>query len=145
MTTAITTLEAAIHTWWADATLPKAVALNSLLGVASLVTGDMQNDDGTFADVPYCTLNRESNSQAWQTNCGRFDSGLLRFQVWHSDHAAGMAIRQAIVNCFDNQEYEIDDVTIESMQFQNDLAIQEEDGVWQFLIDFSVIHKVRVA
>lgn len=142
----VATLEGAIHAWWASSS-----ALVALLPVVRVFTGRNQDDDpddeeDTQVDGedfdPYCTINREGNSDDHRTNCGRYDSALMRFQLWHTNHAAGSAIAQAIIDCFDNQEYTKDGVHIERMRRSNDLAIQEDDGVWQFLIDFSVLHKV---
>ena len=135
--------EAVIHAWWADATDALAVALNTLLPVAKVATGTQfaEADDAIHAGLPFASLNRESSNDAYRTNCGRTDNTLIRLQIWHEIFDAGNAIKEAAIACFDNREYATSDRQIVSIRRSNDFNLQEDDGVWQFLIDFIVVNR----
>ena len=126
-------IEGAIHSWWADGTIPAAVALNALLPVARVFTGDKQIEESTFS--PFAKINREGEPGANYTNCGRRDDVLIRLTIWHENEASGKAIADAAVACFDNQGRP---PAIETIRKSNRFHIQEDDGVWQFVIDFLV-------
>jgi hypothetical protein len=126
-------IEATIHDWYAA-----SASLVALLPASRFVTGHVQ--DETQQDLPYCTLNRESDAPSYRTNCGRMDAASLRFQLWHEAWNSGNTIADAIVAAFDNGERTAGAITIHSMRLSNRFHLQEDDGVWQFLLDFDVTY-----
>lgn len=131
-------VEGAIHVWWATATDAATVALRALLPANKVVTGQQQDEN---ASLPYATINRESSPVTTRTNCNAIDSTLIRLQIWHENFDEGQAIKDAAIECFDPSDFNefiADGVRIFDIRKANDLNFQEDDGVWQFLIDFLV-------
>lgn len=124
-------IEQAIHEILADNTNPNAVALAALLPSARVVTGDGQSD----LTLPYATVNLASENAEYRSNASTIRQPSIRIQVWHDDHAAGVAIREAIRVLFDNQEFSTSVGNLLLTRVENTFAIQEPDGVWQFVID----------
>jgi hypothetical protein len=127
-------IEKAIHEIITNAAYPNAVALLALLPATKIATGT--NHD---KELPYCSINRESNSAEYRSNVGGQRRYLVRFQVWHDVHAAGLAISEAIQNLFENEDFSTLESDLIQTRHENDFAIQEEDGTWQFVIDIQVI------
>jgi hypothetical protein len=129
-------IEQAIHEIIADVSNPDAVALLALLPASRIATGE--NHDQTF---PYASVSLESNAPEYRANKGGTRRPVIRFQVWHDDHAEGVAIRTAIETLFENKSFETTTKDLISTRHENSLAIQEDDGSWQFLIDVQTITK----
>lgn len=126
-------IERAIHEILADASIPDAVALSALLHHDRIVTGI--NHD---RDLPYGSISVESDLPEYRSNAGEMRGPRVRFQIWHSDHAAGAAIRDAIKELFRNEAFETTTESIQLARYDNSLAIQEPDGTWQFTIDIEI-------
>lgn len=111
-----------------------AVALSSLLPIDRIVTG--QNHD---RDLPYASVNLESNQPGYRSNNGSARNRRIRFQLWHENHADGSAIAMAIEDLFENKSFASDDVRLIQTRHENTITFQEPDGTWQFTIDFLII------
>lgn len=131
-------IEAAIHAWWADATDPLAVALNTLLPVTRLVSGVVQDADLKITDGPFATLSRDLTQTAFSTNCGDGDRSPMLLQIWHENYDEGEAIKDAAIACFHRKKRASAGI-IQALR-ASDTAIQEPDGWWQFPISFEVLH-----
>ena len=127
-------IEKAIHEIINNAGIPHEVALLALLPAAKIATGT--NHD---KELPYCSINRESNASEYRSNAGGQRRYLVRFQVWHHEHAAGLAISEAIQTLFENEDFSTLESNLIQTRHENDFAIQEDDGTWQFVIDIQVI------
>ena len=126
-------IEKAIHEVLNDGTNANALALLALLPVARIVTGTNHG-----RDLPYCSVNLESNGTEYRANAdAAMRRNLVRFSVWHETHASGVAIREAIETLFENKAFETTEANLIT-RHENSLAIEEKDGVWQFLIDIEV-------
>lgn len=108
--------------------------LRSRLPADRVVTGIWKADE----DVPYATLNIETDSPEFRSSCGRQDSALVRLQIWHTNYDEGLAIKDAAIAAFDGVVRQGDGVPL--VQFSSGFDLEEDDGTWQFLADFTVQH-----
>ena len=117
--------------------------LTALLPVEKCVAGDWQDDkDGRDEPTfPYATLNIEGTVNDSYTSSGRYDSSLVRIQVWGEDRAQTKAIAQKLVDVFDNQHFARQGERVYAIRKENVIPLQEDDGVWQYLVQFQVMHK----
>jgi len=123
-------IERAIHEILADTGIADAVALSVLLTPERIVTGI--NHD---RDLPYGSISVEGDLAEYRTNSRAMRSHRVRFQIWHDNHAAGAAIRDAVEKLFENKTFETTTESIKLTRHENSFAIQEPDGTWQFTID----------
>lgn len=114
--------------------------LVALLPVEKCVSGDWQ-DDKDEPPFPYATLNIEGTLNDSYTSDGRYDSSLVRIQVWGEDKAQAKAIAKKLVDTFDNQHFARQGERVCVIRKDNVIPLQEEDGVWQYLVQFQVTHK----
>lgn len=128
-------VEAAIHEIISDNTNPDAVSLLALLPANRIVTGRIQSGD----PLPWCTINLESDQTEYRSSTGTVRQPLVRFQIWHHDHAAAVSIREAVRTLFENKEFALAHGKILSTRIENDYSIQEDDGVWQFVVDLRIL------
>ena len=126
-------IEQAIHEILDDVSIPDSVTLSALLPTERIVTG--QHHD---RDLPYASINLEGNITEYRSNCGSARNQRLRFQVWHENHSLGSEIATAIENLFENKTFTTSVLNIIRSRHENSLTMQEDDGVWQFLIDFQI-------
>jgi len=126
-------IEEAIHEILADAGNPDAVALSALLPHARIVTGSERG-----RDLPYATLNLEGNLPEYRANSGDMRQCSVRFQLWHDNHEAGCEIRDALEDLFENKSFDTSTAKIVCSRHQNTFVLEEEDGVWQFNIQFDI-------
>lgn len=121
--------------------LHEAFAANAylvgLLPASKLVTGTAKG-----LATPYATINREGNAPMARSNGPRIDRTIVRVTVW-ATHSTGSALRDELIKHWDNWSSESTTPRVLSMRKQNDLAIEEDDGIWQFLIDFEVVTQAR--
>lgn len=127
-------IERAIHEVINNASIADAVALLALLPAARIVTGTHHD-----RDLPYASIGMESNGPEYRSNDGGQRRYLVRIQVWHEDHAAGVAIRTAFEKLFENKTFSTTQAELISTRHANSLSIEESDGVWQFLIDIEIV------
>jgi hypothetical protein len=127
-------IEKALHEIIANVAIADSVALLALLPANRIITGT--NHD---RDLPYASVNLESNGSEYRSNSGSQRRYLVRFQVWHDNHASGAAIGQAIEKLFENKDFSTLESNLISTHHENSFAIQESDGTWQFVIDIQVI------
>jgi hypothetical protein len=111
--------------------------LTALVPSAKFITGTAKN-----LELPYITLNREGSAPSVRSNSKRIDRVVMRMQFWGT-HTLGTTVRDMLVGAFDNWGDESSNPRIVMMRKANDLAIEEDDGVWQFLIDFVVETQAR--
>lgn len=130
------TLQGKIHDLWEHQAGDAFDTLRSRLPVARAVTGTWKGDDA----LPRATINREGGSPLARWEGGRLDVDTLRIQVWHDNFDAGAAIRDAVVAAFDDFDIRLPGKTIVCMRLANHFDLEEDDGVWQFLVDFEVQH-----
>ena len=128
-------IEASIHEIISDNTNPDAAALVTLLPADRIVTGRMQSG----VALPWCTVNLESSQSNYRSSNGSARSCAIRFQVWHDQHQKGIAIRDAIQTLFENKDFKLTAENLLSTRVDNDFAVQEPDGTWQFIVDIDVI------
>ena len=126
-------IEQAVHEIITDASIPDAVALLALLPADRIVTGT--NHD---RDLPYASVSLESNVANHRSSDGQSRRLVVRFQVWHDNHAQGSAIQSAIEKLFENKDFQTTTEDLICTRHENSLAIQEEDGTWQFLVDLDI-------
>lgn len=126
-------IEKAIHEIINDASLPDAVALLALLPAERIVTGI--NHD---RDLPYASINLESNAVEYRSNAGSMRAPRVRIQVWHDNHLVGSQIREAFEKLFDNLNFDASTEDVVQIRHDNSFTIQEPDGTWQFTIDIEI-------
>ena len=117
-----------IHQRWAAAT-----ALNDLLPAARVTTG--VSVDPT---LPYAVIAKQSERPMVRHNDGSaVDSVGLRIRVFHDNYDSAAAVMEQIRVAFERSDFALsgDDKVI-AMQRSDDSQRQEDDGVWQFVIDF---------
>lgn len=123
-------IEKAVHEIINDAGNSDAVALLALLPADRITTGANHE-----RDLPYASVSLESNLAAYRSNAGGMRQPNVRIQLWHENHAQGKAIVQAITDLFENQSFDTSELRITKSRIENDFAMQEPDGVWQFSVD----------
>jgi len=111
--------------------------LTSLVPSAKFVTGTAKS-----LELPYITLSREGSTPSVRSNSNRVDRTVMRFQFWGS-HSVGTTVRDMLIQAFDNWGDDSSNPRVVMMRKANDLAIEEDDGTWQFLIDFVVETQAR--
>lgn len=126
-------IERAIHEILANTGNPDVSALLALLPADRIVTGINHN-----RDLPYASISVESDLPEYRANSRAMRAPRIRFQVWHDNHAAGAAIRDAIEKLFENKTFETTTESIKLTRHDNSLSIQEPDGTWQFTIDIEI-------
>ena len=126
-------IEKAIHEIIGDVNEADAVNLSLDLLGNRIVTGDVQSSD---MQLPYATVNLESNQSEFRSNTSSVRRPGIRFKVWHDDHKSGAKIRDGIKKLFENKSFTTSDANLILIRHENDFAFQEPDGVWQFVIDF---------
>lgn len=121
--------------------LQELYAANSYLTVlvpsAKFITGTAKG-----IVPPYATLNREGSNPLTRSNVQRIDRTIVRVQAWAS-HSVGSALRDTLIDAWDNLSIETSNPRVLSIRKANDLAIEEDDGIWQFLIDFEITTQAR--
>lgn len=118
-----------IHQRWA-ATGP----LNDLLPASRVYTG-MSIDPTT----PYAVITKQSDRpMAYLSDGSSVDRVGVRVAVFHGAYDAGAAIVHQLKLAFHLAEFALSgsDKVI-SIQRSNDLERQDEDGLWQFVVDFN--------
>ena len=129
-------IEAVIHAILASPSNPNALALNALLPIERITTGM-----GHERDLPYASVNLESNLPEFRSNTGAARQPTIRFQLWTEDHESGCNIREAVQALFENQTFQTDDYRLET-RIENATALHEDDGVWQFLVDIETQYQL---
>jgi hypothetical protein len=140
-------VEKAIRDRWAS-----SADLSALMSVDSLTTGWSHEEKATDEQLPAGMLNVQSTRGNY-TSDGRSDEVGVRLQIWSREHAEGKAIRDQIcgyrgeaswvTGVFDNVSWQADGTNVSLCRVDNDFAFQEEDGVWQFVFDLTVIYDGR--
>lgn len=126
-------IEKAIHEILNDAAIPNAVALLALLPASRIVTGTQHGQD-----LPYACINLESDGPEYYANTGKMRRARLRINLWHENHTAGATIREAFQKLFDNESFDTTETVITRCRHDNSMALEEDDGVWQFIIDLEI-------
>lgn len=140
-------IEKAIRDRWAG-----SAPLVALMPVEKLTTGWSPEEKATDEQLPAGMLNVQNNRGSY-TSSGRADEVGVRLQIWSREHAEGKAIRDQICGyrgessfvpgVFDNQSWAAVGSNVTLCRVENDFALQEEDGVWQFVFDLTVIYDGR--
>jgi hypothetical protein len=123
-------LEQAIHQRWAAAS-----ALCQLLPAARLHTGLARG-----VATPYATLVRKPGRTLFRTNAGdALEEVLLAIHVWHDRFDAGQAVAQQVQAVFDRSDFSLSDGDrVVQMRRAGESAVDHEDGVWQWVIEFFI-------
>lgn len=121
--------------------------LVALMPVESLTTGWNPEERATNEQLPAGFLNIPSSSGNYSSD-GRSTTYEVRIQFWSLEHAAGKAIQDLIVGyrgetewvpgVFDNQSWAAVGVNVTLCRVANAFALQEDDGVWQFVNDLTI-------
>ena len=135
-------IEKAIRDRWAA-----SAALTALMSVNSLTTGWNPEEKATDEQLPAGMLNVQRTRPNY-TSDGRSEDVGVRLQIWSREHAEGKAIRDQICGyrgessfvpgVFDNQSWAAVGSNVTLCRVENDFAIQEDDGVWQFVFDLAI-------
>jgi hypothetical protein len=127
--------EAQIHARWAADGV-----LNGLLPVASLHTGVYMATAPTF---PYATLTFPGGSPRTYTSGSTLASPTVRITVYHAmdNHDECKAIMDAVLAAFDRAAFDLTNpASVLNMQLQSEPSqLQDEDGDWYMLADFSCL------
>lgn len=94
-------------------------------------------------ELPYISIALEADSPQYRSNVSSVDRPRIRFSLWHEDHSKGIEIREQIKALLDRKEFITSEARIAQVRKTNDFAIQEEDGTWQFTIDFDFMIEPR--
>lgn len=133
-------IEAAIHSRWAaTATLVSLVPSERFLTGANLEDSPERINQG----LPAASLTIQG-SQRHRTNQGYAKQTSARIQVWVRNNAGGVALRPPMDAAFENTEWSVTasgrQVSVIESRIENDYAIEEEDGIWQFIFDLELLH-----
>lgn len=126
-------IERALHEILSDEEID-GTPLDVLQG--KIITGQVQAGD---LPLPYATINVENNNSLYYSNGGSPRRATVRVQLWHDSHAQGCELRAKLIGIVDNKNFTTSEAAILCCRHENDFAVQEEDGVWQFIIDFDVM------
>ncbi len=123
-------LEQGIHQRWAAAS-----ALCQLLPADRLHTGLARG-----AATPYATLVRKPGRTLFRTNAGdALEEVPLGIHVWHDGFDAGQAIAQQVQAVFDRSDFSLSDGGhVVQMRRAGESAVERDNSVWQWVIEFSV-------
>lgn len=117
-----------IHQRWAAAS-----GLNDLLPASRVTTGI-----GADATSPYAVIAKRSDRPMTRHNDGSsIDVVGVRISVFDNNHDSAAAVIEQIKTALDRTAFDLsgDDRVID-MQRSNDYQRQDDDGVWEFVIDF---------
>jgi len=123
--------EQLIHAWWGD-------VLDGTLSVDSVFTGEVQNQEQA---KPYVVLDVELRRLV-STNSGRADQAEVLFKIyverhnWSTGRDIAIAVRQAAES---TTAFSSNDVTMSSLEYEEDAYDQLEDGTWVFNQPFTAI------
>jgi hypothetical protein len=117
-----------IHQRWAANS-----ALNNLLPATRVYTGL------SFDPLrPFAVISKEKDRpESYHSDGSAVDVVGLRIQVFHDHYDAGAGIVQQIKTAFDRTNFNLaGNDKVLNMQRSNESERQNNDGVWQFIIDF---------
>ena len=116
--------------WAADETL------RALLPASRVTTG-ITVDPAT----PYAVIGQQSNRPIFQCSDGSsVDRVGLRVQVFHESYDAAAAIVDRLKAVFHLAQFPLaGSDKVLAMQRANDSERQQDDGLWQFVVDFDCI------
>ena len=117
-----------IHQRWAAAT-----ALSDLLPAARVTTGL-----GVDPSPPYAAISKQSDRPIERFSDGSaIDTVRVRVQVFHESHDSGAAVVHQVKTTFDNTSFDLaGSDKVLAMQRANDFERQQDEGLWQFVVDF---------
>jgi hypothetical protein len=118
-----------IHQRWAADT-----TLNGLLPATRVYTGL------SFDPLrPFAVISKESDKpETYHSDGSAIDSVGLRIQVFHDNYDAGAEIAHQIKAAFDRTAFDLaGSDKVLNIQRGNDSENQNDDGVWQFIMDFN--------
>jgi len=89
-------------------------------------------------DVPYAVIRKRADRPLSRHNDGSAASKVaLRFEIFHDDHDAALAIMDQVKTAFDSAAFDLDgDDKVLDMRRVDDWQTQGDDRVWQLTIDF---------
>jgi hypothetical protein len=114
--------------WAADATL------NGLLPATRAYTGL------SFDSVrPFAVISKQSDKpESCHSDGSSIDAVVMRIQIFHDHYDAGAEIVHHIKTTFDRTAFNLaGSDKVLNIRRSNDSEKQNNDGVWQFTIDFS--------
>ncbi len=117
-----------IHQRWAAAS-----GLNDLLPASRVHTGI-----GVDPTLPYAVLSKQSDRPTQRHNDGSAVSAVeLRIRVFHDNYDSAAAVVEQVEAAFNGADFALSgNDRVINMRRSNDFQRQEDDGVWQFVIDF---------
>ena len=117
-----------IHQRWAAAS-----ALNDLLPVSRVTTGI-----GADATLPYAVIAKRSDRPMTRHHDGSsIDVVRVRISVFDDNHDSAAAVTEQIKTAFDRTTFDLSGSDrVLDMQRSNDYQRQDDDAVWEFVIDF---------
>ena len=127
-------IEEAIHEMINDTTITLPVGLTA----ANVVTGEYKTDNTT---TTYLSISKENENASYYSNGSWYRTATVRFKLYHTDHSAGYTMRDSLIRSIDNKQFTTDNTHIMLARKENDFALQEDDGAWQFNIDFEFTYK----
>ncbi|MGW8256754.1 MAG: tail completion protein gp17 [Thermoguttaceae bacterium] len=117
-----------IHQRWAEAT-----TLNDLLPASRVYTG-LSFDPSR----PYALISKENQRpQTYHSDGSAIDAVGLRIRVVHDEYDAGAEIVNQVKIVFDRTAFDLaGSDKVLNIERTNDTERQNNDGVWEFSIDF---------
>jgi hypothetical protein len=113
--------------WAADSTL------NGLLAAARVYTGMSFDPQRPFAVI----LKKSDKPESYHSDGSAIDVVRLRVQVFHDNYDDGRAIAERAKKVFDRASFDLaGSDKVLSIARYNDSETQNDDGVWQFTVDF---------
>jgi hypothetical protein len=124
--------ETIVYEAWADSSV-----LVGLLPIAKLTFGTNEDEN---AELPNANLTVQSDQLTTRTSSGGVKTGDLRIQVWSELFEEGRDIAKAAEDELDDSERARVGNPPLGVRVTNTFALQEDDGIWQHVIDLSVMY-----
>lgn len=109
-----------------------AASLPSGITADRITFGEYKPDDSQTAFV---SVSKENEQPEFYSNESIYRNATLRLKLYSPTHATGCSIRDGLIAIFDNQQFTTTNTFIAKSRKENDFALEEEDGTWQFNID----------
>ena len=124
-------IEKAIHTQWADVS-----SLTAVIPAASFTTGSRLDDKDS--PLPAAVMELQSTNRD-RKNSGATRTHSVRIKAWVRNHSTGVSLRSAMLEAFENTAWTITGFSVIECRIENEFALQEDDGVWQFVFDIELL------
>jgi hypothetical protein len=136
-------IEAAIHARWASVDELTELIPASKFTTGSELSGDESGSESSGLPIAVLTV---QGSQKHRHNNGHATLTTVRVQAWVRDHFDGVSLQNPMQLAFENTDWSItlngQTCSVIESRIENEYAIQEEDGCWQFIFDLELLSNV---